>query len=955
MKPQTSVPQFPKLEEETLAFWRTRKIFEKTLAQTKKGKRFVFFEGPPTANGKPGIHHIEARAFKDIIPRFKTMQGYHVERKAGWDTHGLPVELEVEKSLGLKNKKDIEAYGIDKFNAACRESVWKYKDEWEKMTERIGFWLDLENPYVTYDPKYVESLWAVIKQIWDKDLLYQSHRVAPYCPRCGTVISSHEMAQGYQDVTEESVYVKFELVDEAGTFVLAWTTTPWTLPGNVALAVSPKITYVVTDKGYILAKERVAALEALGIELGAVKSEMKGSELVGKKYKPLFDIKAFHENEKSYTILPADFVTTEDGTGVVHTAVMYGEDDYQLGVKEGLPQHHTVTETGVFTDEVPLVAGKWFKKAEAPIKDDLEQRGLLLKRENFTHSYPHCWRCDTPLMYYARQSWYIRMSSLRDQLLKANETINWIPGHIKDGRFGEWLREVKDWAFSRERYWGTPLPIWVCEENKEHTVCVGGFDELATMATKKLPKDFDPHRPGVDTIELKCPECSGTMRRVKELCDVWFDSGAMPYAQWHYPFENKEKIEKGEAFPADYISEAIDQTRGWFYTLLAVSTLLGKEAPYKNVICLGHILDAKGQKMSKHVGNVIAPNEVIDQYGADAIRWFMYTINQPGDSKNFDEKILQDMVKKHFMILANVVSFYKLFAKGDVEPKIGTHIMDRWIGALTSATVATMTQRLEQYDVTGAARAVTDLITEVSTWYVRRSRDRFKGDSAAEAIATLKYVLITIAKLSAPFTPFTAERVYQDVGGDKESVHLDAWPTTTYADEKVLNAMQSVRSIVELTHRLRAEAGIKVRQPLPQVVFKGTELDRDLAAVLAQEINVMEVHQAEELPTGKEWQSAKEATIGVALDTTVTDELLELGYVREISRTVNALRKKAKLTPDDMIELHYASDNKLAAMLFERHGNTLKKETRASAISEGKGKHAAELQLGDIELTLSFD
>lgn len=955
MKPQSSVPNFPQLEEETLAFWRDQKIFEKTLAQTKKGKRFVFFEGPPTANGKPGIHHIEARAFKDIIPRYKTMQGYHVERKAGWDTHGLPVELEVEKALGLKNKKDIEAYGIDKFNAQCRESVWKYKDEWEKMTERIGYWLDLEHPYVTYEPDYVESLWSVIKQIWDKDLLYQSHRVAPYCPRCGTVISSHELAQGYKDVTEESVYVKFELVDEPGTFVLAWTTTPWTLPGNVALAVGKDIEYIRTKPNAAGERFIVAAARAEIITDAAVEKQIKGEELIGKKYKPLFDIKEFHTHQNIYTILPADFVTTEDGTGVVHTAVMYGEDDYQLGVKEGLPQHHTVNEGGVFTDEVPLVAGKWFKKAEEPIKQDLEKRGLLLKREAFTHSYPHCWRCDTPLMYYARQSWYIRMSAVRDQLLTSNEQINWVPGHIKDGRFGEWLREVKDWAFSRERYWGTPLPIWICENNKDHKVCIGSFEELKKMATKKLPKDFDPHRPGVDTIELQCPECDGTMKRIKELCDVWFDSGAMPYAQWHYPFENNAKIEKGEAYPADYISEAIDQTRGWFYTLLAVATLLGKEAPYKNVVCLGHILDAKGQKMSKHVGNVIAPKEMLEKYGADAIRWFMYTINQPGDSKNFDEKILSDMVKKHFMILANVVSFYKLFAQDSVKPVAGTHLMDRWVMAYANQLVADMTDRLDRYDITGAARALSAFITDLSTWYIRRSRDRFKGESAAEALGTLKLVLLTVARLSAPFTPFFAEHIYQEVGGDAESVHLAPWPEATKTDEAVLQSMQSVRTIVEIVHRLRAETGIKVRQPLPQVVFKGAVLDRQLATILAEEVNVMEVHQTEELPSGNEWKTALEGTLGVALDTTVTDELLELGYVREVSRAVNALRKKAKLMPADEIILKYQSEDPVVKTFFERHGTALKKETRATDLVEGSGNHSTELVLGTIKLTLSFD
>src|SRR3989339_1007350 len=782
-------PNFPQIEEELLKNWEAEKIFEQTLAKDAPKGRFVFFEGPPTANGRPGIHHVEARAFKDCIPRFRTMQGYLVERKAGWDTHGLPVELEVEKQLGFTGKKDIEALGIAEFNKHCKESVWKYLADWQQITRRIGFWLDLEHPYVTYEPAYVESLWWVIKQIWDKGLLYQDYRVTPHCPRCGTSLSSHELAQGYKDVEDPAVFVKFRVTRRAdGTmpnpeepeFLVAWTTTPWTLPANVALAVGEKIRYgkVRYENEFLwIAKDRMTAV---GLGAAEIVEEKLGEELVGTEYEPLYPFlnnvilsevplvfggtgrseESLSDSEEdpsvvqrnrlpqddnkkktqAWSVVPADFVSTTDGSGIVHTAVMYGADDFDLGTKLGLPKHHLVGLDGKFLSEAGPFAGMFVKDADPKVMEDLETRRLLLKKETITHTYPFCWRCKSPIIYYAKDSWYIRMSGLRDELLKANESIHWEPDYIKDGRFGEWLREVKDWAFSRERYWGTPLPIWICEACGEKS-CVGSFKELRERATHGVEESFDPHRPFVDEVSLKCDKCSGSMRRVSEVCDVWFDSGAMPFAQWHYPFENKERIEGdsplpeggsrgvGEApsFPADYISEAIDQTRGWFYTLLAVSVLLGKEAPYKNVICLGHVLDAKGKKMSKSIGNVINPVEVIDQYGADAVRWYMYTVNQPGDPKRFDLKALDEMVKKVFLILWNVLSFYELYAQNQGKTEISVpsiHILDRWVLTRLHTLVRDATADLESYKVTEPARAIGEFVSDLSTWYVRRSRDR---------------------------------------------------------------------------------------------------------------------------------------------------------------------------------------------------------------------------------------
>ncbi len=1190
-------PNFPVLEEAVLARWKRDGIFQLTLKQTQAGPRFVFFEGPPTANGKPGIHHVLARAFKDIICRYKTMQGFFVERKAGWDTHGLPVELEVEKALGLKSKKEIETYGIDKFNKECRKSVWKYKGEWEQLTERIGFWLDLEHPYITYDPSYVESLWWVIKQIWEKDLLHNATRVTPYCWRCGTGLSSHEIAQGYKTIEDKSVFVKFELENEDKSYILVWTTTPWTLPSNVALAVNGDMTYArVTIEGYdnlddgtyILSKtafkDKFHPIGKLFHGLQVDKKPkprikqikyLKGSELLGMRYRPLYpdfykeavlvyglaqDSELVKElvpqsiNKKSYqnfSVVQAKFVSDSEGTGIVHISPAHGEDDFLLLKDRSLKLFagSSISEQGVMYGGNPAV-GKLFIDADPIIIDDLKQRSLLVGEPVIiSHEYPHCWRCDSKLIYLARSSWFILMSKLREKLIENNKAITWVPEHIKEGRFGEWLNEVKDWAFSRERYWGTPLPIWECTSCKERVVA-GSLDDLEKYAPKKnkffllrhgeaenniaevlnswpekaswplseqgrkdiesvardlknsgieriissplmrtrqtaeivakelgvpvtvddrlreidfgifdggkakdysaffhdleaerfqkppeggteslvdlrrrmiaavkdlnaanegatmlivshgdslmlveegfrgarndevfraeyhekakvrvlelknLPYDddghVDLHRPFIDAVHLQCPKCHHRMDRVKELCDVWFDSGSMPFAQWHYPVENQDRVEKGVSFPADYISEAVDQTRGWFYTLLAVSTLLGKGAPYKNVVCLAHILDAKGQKMSKHVGNVVDPWTVIEQHGADALRFHLFTMNQPGDTKLFAVQGVGEVVRKDFLILWNVVSFWEL-ARGATPTTFDTdsqHVLDRWIRARLDELIIRVTTELDRYQITNAGRDIEEFINDLSTWYIRRSRTRFRAEGSADAVVTLTKCLQTLARLLAPFTPLIADALYERLGGEKPSVHLEPWPkASTVPDDKLLRDMQLTRQVVEGCHALREEAGIRVRQPLGQLVVQGAVFAPEYAAVLQEELNVKEVIPAAHLPAGVDWKTKKLGAISLALDITVTDELLMEGWLREITRNANDLRKQARVAMGDTVTFAYEAEDERVATVFERYADVLARDARADAVRQGIGESPRQektflLGTGKVRLAL---
>lgn len=854
-KPVDPKNSFPKMEEKILKFWDEKKIFEKSLEKNRSRKNFVFFEGPPTANGKPGIHHVLARAFKDVIPRFKTMQGYYVARKAGWDTHGLPVELEVEKKLGISGKPEIEKYGIKEFNRKCKESVWEYLEDWRELTRRIAFWLDLEHPYATYDNSYVESLWWVIKQIYDRKLLYSGHKVVPHCPRCGTALSSHEVALGYQDVTEPSVYVKFKVKGEDNTYILSWTTTPWTLPGNVALAVGVDIDYVkikIGEEKFILAKERLSVIDG---EYEIV-AEMKGKKLEGLKYEPLFDSLVDSSDKKIHYVTTANFVTTVDGTGVVHTAVMYGEDDYNLGLEKDLPQIHTVNEDGRFNKLVPEFEGKFVKDCDRLIASDLKDQNLLLKVENYKHSYPFCWRCNTPLLYYAKTSWFIKMTAVKKDLLKNAAEINWVPEHTKKGRFGLWLENVKDWALSRERYWGTPLPIWKCEKCGKME-CVGSLAELKEKAVGKIDiEKLDLHRPYVDAIKFKC-QCGGEMIRDKAVLDCWFDSGAMPFAQHHYPFENQDLVDENKQYPADYISEAIDQTRGWFYTLLAVSTLLNKGASYKNVICLGHINDKHGKKMSKSKGNVIDPWTIADQYGIDALRWYLYTINAPGEPKRFDLKGVEEIVKNVLLKLWNTYSFFVTYANIDgftpsEAAKSPANIIDRWIISKLEEVKGKVTKNLEEYQINEACLVLENFVVDLSNWYVRRSRRRFwksENDAdKAQAYETLYYVLLEVSKLIAPFMPFISEELYRGLNGHQESVHLEEFPKNqkSLIDAKLNADMEFAQRVVTLGHAARAKKQIKVRQPLQEILIGGAKLPgEEFLKVIREELNVKQINVLE--------------------------------------------------------------------------------------------------------------
>ncbi len=1125
-------------EEMVLEFWKENNIFQKSMDErANSGKEFVFYEGPPTANGNPGIHHLEARAFKDVIPRYKTMQGFHVRRKGGWDTHGLPVELQVEKKLGLNSKKMIEEYGVAQFNKECKENVWMYLDQWNKFTERIGYWVDQKHPYVTYHNSYIESLWSVVKRIDDQNLLYKDYKVVPWCPRCGTALSSHELAQGYEDVKDLSLYVKFKVKGQENTYILAWTTTPWTLPGNVALALGKDIDYVKvriaggqrSDLGeslrsdlkepesLILAKARLSILGD-GYE---ILSEFKGSDLVGLEYEPLFpymaDTISDTEKEKlesrAYKVYAADFVTTEDGTGIVHTAVMYGQDDFVLGTEVGLPKHHLVNLEGKFIPGTGFLEGRFVKEKneegkptlDVDIIKYLQENNLYFNKELYEHSYPHCWRCKTALIYYARDSWYVRMTDpeIKKKLIEENKTINWEPSHIREGRFGEWIDGVKDWAISRERYWGTPLPVWLASDGKKivvdsldtlkkytkksgnkyfvmrhggtegnqsglvsyskqaednltetgradvaktaesladkkidliitspftrtletteilrdrlglsqdqvvedprlgeinpgeldgkswrdyhdyvssvganwfthkipggesfadvlkrvgaalyeieekyknknilfvthggtawlffvasgiHTpnshdyvpdqdrgVFIKGFERFKNAECRDL--DFAPiphnedyeldfHRPYIDEVVLE--KDGEEFHRTKEVMDVWFDSGAMPFAQDHYPFENKDFVD-GPGYPADYISEAIDQTRGWFYTLHAVGVLMGRGKAYRNVICLGHLLDAKGKKMSKSLGNIVDPWSMIEKYGVDTLRLWMYSVNQPGESKNFDEKTVLDLNRQVFGLYYNVLAFYELYRDknlekdaevgplGSLRSNLGeANVLDQWILAKLAELTELTTKNMDEYKVLEPVRAMREFMGDLSTWYLRRSRDRIKeGDVNAKA--TLYFVLKNIAKLLAPFAPFAAEDVWQKlkVDGDAESVHLSNWPQIPKGAFDTAE-MQKVREFISLGMKERQVNNLPVRQPL--AAFFMPELPAaSYIEIIKDELNVKEVKAGE-----------------IKIDTEITPELKQEGDYRELVRAVQDIRKQMNLLPSDMVSLLIETDN----------------------------------------------
>jgi len=850
------------MESEVLKYWNREGIFKKTVDARKGAPEYVFYEGPPTANGKPGVHHVLARVFKDMFPRYKIMRGYHVSRRGGWDTHGLPVEIEVEKQLGFTNKQQIEEYGIDKFNELCKKSVFTYIRDWERLTERIGFWVDLEDAYVTYTNEYVESIWWILKNFWDKDLLYQGFKVVPYCSRCGTPLSDHEVDLGYHETTDPSVYVRMPLVDKPGTSLLVWTTTPWTLPGNVAVAAHPDVEYATVERTLPDgAKERLILAKSLvekifvGEEVKVVES-FKGKKLKGMKYRPLFTF--MPPDKPAHFVVMGDFVTTEDGSGLVHQAPAFGAEDMQMAVEHDLPILMTVKPDGTFVDEVTPWRGIWVKNADPLIITDLENRGLLFRMEPYSHNYPFCWRCDTPLLYYARGTWFIRTSKYKERLVALNQEINWVPEHVKQGRFGNWLDNNVDWALGRERYWGTPLPVWECADCR-HQEAVGSVAELSQKAGRDLAS-IDLHRPYVDKVEWKCPDCGGRMKRVPELIDVWFDSGSMPYAQWHYPFENQDKFKN--QYPADYICEAVDQTRGWFYSLHAISTLLNDQVSFKNVICLGLILDADGQKMSKTKGNFVNPWDVLDAHGADAFRWYLYTASPPGQERRFSSDLVGSVVRDFTLTLWNVYSFFVTYATLDkwqpgLTEKPVYSLLDRWLLSELNTLVRDVTTAYENYDVPNATRPLQEFVEKLSTWYLRRSRRRFwKSESDSDkhaAYSTLYTALKTLSKLLAPAMPFLSEEMYQNLvrsfdSSAPESVHLAIWPEFDAAliNEGMNRDMALVLRLVSLGHAARNKANRKVRQPLSEAAFSVGSIDErrtvaDYGDLIADELNVKKV------------------------------------------------------------------------------------------------------------------
>jgi isoleucyl-tRNA synthetase len=878
-RPVDPKQSFPALEERILERWRERDVFPRSMAQRESAPLWGFYEGPPTANGRPGSHHVLSRVFKDIYPRYRTMTGHHVPRKAGWDCHGLPVELEIERELGISSKEEIEAYGIAEFNQRCRESVFRYVEDWNRLTERIGFWLDLDDPYVTLTNDYIESVWWALRRMWDDGRLYEGHKVVPYCPRCGTALSSHEVALGYHDVEDPSVYVKLPIREpapsdqipesplEPGDNLLVWTTTPWTLISNAAVAAGSEIEYVrarLGDEVLVLARDRVE--HVLGEE-AEVLAHFPGEAIAGTSYAPPFDYITDY-GPRGHTVLLADFVSTEEGTGLVHTAIAFGEDDFRLGEQYGITLQNPVDLRGRFDERVTDFAGRKVKEADPDVVEALEARGRLLRAETYLHAYPHCWRCDTPLLYYAKASWYVKTTEVRDRLLAANEEIGWHPEHIKHGRFGKWLEGNVDWALSRDRYWGTPLPIWECDEpDCEERFCAGSIADLREKGAE-VPDDL--HRPYIDGAGFACERegCQGTMRRVESVIDTWFDSGSMPWAQYHYPFENEELFR--ERFPADFICEAIDQTRGWFYTLLAEAVLLFDTSSYRNVVCLGLILDPEGQKMSKSRGNVVEPWDVIDRHGADAFRWYYFASQQPWSGYRFSVETVGEAVRQFLLTLWNTYRLWVTYANAsEVEPAdlpdpgSSADELDRWALSRLQRTVTAARRDMDGFDCTAAARLISDYTDELSNWYVRLSRRRFwEGD--AHAFATLRHCLVELSKLLAPFTPFLADEIYcnlvggeaEDFGEAPDSVHLCDYPqpAAELADAELETGMEAAQRTIELGRAARAQAKVKLRQPLHKAVVVASDAERTaierLAEVVAAELNVKEldfVHSEAEL------------------------------------------------------------------------------------------------------------
>ncbi len=958
---ETQRPDFVKLEEEILELWDSEDTFDRSVTQRKDCKKFVFIEGPPTANGLPHPGHILTRVVKDLVLRYRTMQGYYVERKAGWDTHGLPVEIEVERNLRINTKGEIENYGIEKFNKKCKDSVFRYEKEWVNATKRVGFWIDMDSPYITFDNKYIESVWWSLKEIWKKGLLYKGHKVVPYCPRCETTLSSHEVAQGYRDVEDPSIYVKFKL-KQPDTYLLAWTTTPWTLLGNIALAVHPENRYVkarvkarAKEEDLILAESRLDALES---EYEIIE-RYTGADLADLEYERLFDF-ATIEGGDSQKVVTADFVTLEEGTGVVHIAPAFGEDDYEVCRDKKLGFSQPVNAEGRFTSEVPPLEGMFVKDADRQIIEMLDQRGILYKEERYSHSYPFCWRCGSPLLYYARESWFIAMKSLRDNLMANNEKINWYPAHLKYGRFGNFLDNIEDWALSRERFWGTPLNIWICA-NCGKEFCVGSVKELKERAKNSVSSDL--HRPYIDDVVFECEECGGEMRRVEDVIDCWYDSGAAPFAQWHYPFE-KDEFERN--FPADFITEAIDQTRGWFYSLLAISTNIFDTAPYLNVLSLGHILDEKGVKMSKSKGNVVDITSTLDKEGADALRWYFYTAGPLSDDVRFTEKGIIEKQKKFLNTLWNSYFFFVTYAVIDEfnpnEKKIPVakrNAMDRWIISRLNTLTKEVIESIERFEIHVAARKMEEfIVNDLSNWYIRRSRRRFwivEADFDKDsAYITLFEVLVSLCKLLAPFVPFITEHIYQKivrgVSDDVlESVHLCDYPSPeeSLIDTELEDSMAMASKLVEAGRRARAEAGIKIRQPLKEVVVVCSDQKRKnverLVGVLKDELNVNEVRFEDDAFVAADAYKQVDVDEDTALflDTYLDKGLIEEGLVRDLVRRIQGMRKDIDLEYTAKISIMYEGDEEVKEAI-DRFSDYICTETLAVNIEKGKPSESGD-------------
>jgi len=1018
---------FVQMEKDVLEFWNGNDIANKSRNLNQEGEYFTFNDGPPTANGMPHIGHVLTRVMKDIFPRYKSMKGYKVLRKAGWDTHGLPVELEIEKHLGISGKPQIEQYGVEEFIKRCKESVFTYVSEWEEMSERVGFWVDMENPYITYHNDYIESVWWSLKQIWDKDLMYKGHKVVPYCPRCGTALSSHEVSQGYKDVKESSVYVKFKIKDQ-DKYILAWTTTPWTLPSNAALAINKAYDYVEVVnncENLILAKSLLAKLNG---EYEVVK-EFKGEELVGIEYEQMF--KFAKVDKKAFYVVHADYVTLTDGTGIVHTAPAFGEDDNITGKKYDLPLINLVDTQGRFTEEVTPWKGKFVKDVDSQIIDYLRENNILYKEEKFEHSYPFCWRCDTPLLYYPRDTWFIKMSSLREQLVKNTNTANWYPDNIRTGRFGKFVENAIDWGLSRERYWGTPLPVWECECG--HTECIGSIEELKEKGAN-VPDDLELHKPYIDEVKLKCSKCGKEMTRVTEVIDCWYDSGAMPFAQYHYPFENKELFEK--SFPADYITEAVDQTRGWFYSQMAIATCLFDKSSFKNCIVMGHVLDKHGLKMSKSKGNAVSPKDVLESIGADATRWYFYTASAPWLPSRFYDEAVQDSQRKFLGTLWNVYSFYVLYADIDNFNPLNykdfnsEHVMDKWITAKLNSLIKETEDYLDEYKITEAAKNVGDFVDELSNWYVRRNRSRFWSEELTDdkigAYVTLYRVLNTLCLVAAPFVPFMTEEIYQNLvvnldPSAKESIHLCKWPEydESLADVELVEDMEDAYKIVKLGRSTRNAVNIKNRQPLSEMLVSTKSLPEYYGDIVKEELNIKEIVFGADLSKyvsfdikpnlpvlGKDYGKlipairkeiaamdqmdlaqrilaeeivyitideedialtqenllvtmqglegfafAGEGPVGVVLDTHITDELREEGFVREILSKVQNLRKDSGFEVADKINL-YVSGNEKLLNIISKYGEQIKKETLAVDIIYKEDKKYIEFNINGEKLNV---